>query len=207
MFNRAPLQVDYVAYQDIALFNVIGNTTYYFLPTISASQYMYRNCLTGAVHIEFNLISVALVGFYYGYSSENDDFFVWRTFNNRVRSCPSNLSYYDPVTVMCQDQCAPYYYTNTTSKLCIACYAFCYSCTQPTIISGCSSCSATDHRSLTNTSCICNDGYYESGSSVCSACTYRCLTCSSATICLTCNASLSRAISNSSECLCITGYF
>lgn len=129
MFNRAPLQADYVAYQDIALFNVIGNTSYYFLPTITASQYMFRNCLTGAVHIEFNLVSVALVGFYYGVSSANDDFFVWRTFNNRVRSCPSNLSYYNPVAVLCQDQCAPYYYANTTSKLCLACHASCYSCT------------------------------------------------------------------------------
>lgn len=207
MFNRAPLQVDYVAYQDIALFNIIGNTSYYFLPTITASQYMFRNCLTGAVHIEFNLVSVALVGFYYGVSSANDDFIVWRTFNNRVRNCPANVSYYEPVSGMCQDTCAPYYYINTTSKLCVACHPSCYSCTQPTTILGCQNCSSSDHRSLINSSCLCDAGYYDSGVSVCSVCNYRCLTCSSASVCLTCNMSLSRVLSNSSECLCAIGYY
>lgn len=75
---------------------LIGNSTTYVPPVITTSQYLFRNCLTGAVDITFSLASVSPIGYYYGYSSANNDFLVWKTFNNRVRSCPSNLTYYNP---------------------------------------------------------------------------------------------------------------
>lgn len=51
MFNRAPIQANYTVYEDIMISKVIGNTSYLIPPFISNDQYMFRNCLTGAVHI------------------------------------------------------------------------------------------------------------------------------------------------------------
>jgi hypothetical protein len=51
MFNRAPIQANYTVYEDIMIFNVIDSKTQLIPPFISSDQYMYRNCLTGAVHI------------------------------------------------------------------------------------------------------------------------------------------------------------
>ena len=51
MFNRASIQANYTAYEDIMISNVIGSTSYLIPPVISSDQYMFRNCLTGAVHI------------------------------------------------------------------------------------------------------------------------------------------------------------
>ncbi len=51
MFNRASIQANYTVYQDIMISNVIGNTSILIPPFISNDQYMFRNCLNGAVHI------------------------------------------------------------------------------------------------------------------------------------------------------------
>lgn len=51
MFNRASIQANYTVYQDIMISNVIGNTSFLIPPFISNDQYMFRNCLNGAVHI------------------------------------------------------------------------------------------------------------------------------------------------------------
>lgn len=200
-FNSADIMANYSVFLDVMMSTVVGNTTYYTPPIISVSQYMYRNCLTGAIDINFNVTSVSTIGFYYGVSTAKDDYIVWRTFNNRVRSCPANLTYYNPTSDLCQDQCAPYYYVNTTYNVCLSCAYSCYNCSQPNSSNSCSSCSTLDYRSLINSSCICNAGYYEAGTSACSACNYRCLTCSggTSTSCLTCNSSLLRTFSNATS--------
>lgn len=131
MFDRTPIVANYSVYEDVAIFSVYGNgNVVYYNPTISTSEYMFRNCLTGAVHVEFNLSAVPYVGYYYSYSTQANNVMVWRTFNNRKRSCPANMSYYNPVTVMCQDICLPYYFTNIPYMACLACHFSCYNCSK-----------------------------------------------------------------------------
>lgn len=210
MFNSADISANYSVYDDIMMTSVVGNSTTYYPPVISASQYMFRNCLTGAVDISFKVTGVALVWYYYGYSSTNNDYLVWRTFNNRVRSCPANFTYYNPGTSMCQDVCEPYYNANTTYKLCLPCAYSCYNCSQANSASSCTVCSVSDSRALSGTSCLCNHGYYDNGVAVCAPCNYRCLTCTSGTLtsCISCSSTLFRTFNAvTSECLCNTGYY
>jgi hypothetical protein len=210
MFNSADISANYTVYADIMMTSIVGNSTTFYPPMITASQYMFRNCLTGAVDINFKITGVALVWYYYNYSSTNNNYLVWRTFNNRVRNCPANLSYYNPGTSMCQDLCEAYFYVNITHKLCFPCAYSCYNCSQANSASSCTVCSVSDHRTLSNTSCLCDNGYYDNGVAVCAACNYRCLTCSSgpSTSCLACSSTLFRTFNAAtSECVCNTGYY
>lgn len=149
-----------------------------------------------------------MVGYYYSGSTANDTFFVWRTFNNRVRQCPVNNSYYEPVATYCYDICPNGFYTDMTFKLCLPCHYSCNTCTKPNDTLGCSVCDPAQHRSLVNNSCVCDSGYYESGVLLCGTCNYKCLTCSdgSQNSCLSCNSLLNRNLMNAS-CLCSTGYY
>lgn len=178
--------------------SVIGNTTSYFPPTFTLEQYLYRNCLTGGVHVEFNVSAiVGMVGYYYGVSSADDDLILWRTFNNRVRQCPTNYTYYEPIAGQCYGICPLYYYVNSTYNLCLPCDHRCIQCTTVNSSNSCSQCSNLDERTLINGSCICNAGFYDNGiSSLCGSCNYRCLTCSNGNSdsCLTCDNNLSRTM-------------
>ncbi len=209
MFNSADISANYSVYVDIMTTSMVGNSTTYYPPVISPSQYLFRNCLTGAVDITFKVTGVAAVWYFYNYSSTNNNYLVWKAFNNRVRSCPANLSYYNPTNSLCQDICEPYYYVNTTYNVCIPCAVSCYNCSQPNSPSSCTTCSGSDHRTLVGTSCACNDGHYDNGVSVCALCNYRCLTCSGlATSCISCNSALFRTINaTTNECLCDSGYY
>lgn len=149
-----------------------------------------------------------MVGFYYGGSTANSTFFVWRTFNNRVRQCPANHSYYEPIATYCYDLCPSSFYTDTTNKLCSPCHYSCQACTSPNNLLACSTCEPAQHRSLINNTCVCDLGYFDSGILQCGTCNYRCLTCTDGNInsCQSCNNLTNRILSNSS-CLCISGYY
>lgn len=200
MFNRATIQSNYTVYEDIMISNVIGNTSYLIPPVISNDQYMFRNCLTGAVHIEFTVLGVLMVGYYYSGSTANNTFFVWRTFNNRVRRCPANNSYYEPVATYCYDACPTGFYTDLAYKLCLPCHYSCNTCTKPSDITGCTVCDSAQHRSMINNTCACDSGYFDSGILLCGTCNYRCLTCTDGNqiSCLTCSPPLNRNLMNSS---------
>lgn len=160
-------------------------------------------------HVEFNISGETRIGFFYSTTTPADNFFVWRLFNNRVRSCPANLTYYDPATVLCQDQCLNSSSPNALN-VCIECAYSCLTCSMGNSTTSCTSCSSAANRMFNNGSCPCNTGYYENGTSVCPPCDYRCLTCSAGTptSCLTCNSTLLRAWSNAtSECLCDSGLY
>lgn len=72
-----------------------------------------------------------------------------------------------------------------------------------------------EHASLVSTpapsACACDDGFYKQGSE-CKPCPFGCLTCSSATICITCVASInadSETTRNQSifTCACLPGFY
>jgi len=159
-FNKADIISNYTVFVDLMTTKIIGNITYFTPPVIAGNQHMYRNCLAGSVDVTFNIIGVSIIGYYYNFSSANDNLMVWRTFNNRVRTCPANLTFYNPSADLCQDMCAPYYYVNMTFKVCIPCAYSCYNCSSPNSSSSCTACSAMDYRTLSGSSCICNAGYY-----------------------------------------------
>lgn len=177
-------------------------------PVFTPSQYVYRNSLTGGIQVVYP--ASTMFAYYYGMSSPANDLIIWRTFNNRVRSCPANYTYFQPDNILCNNVCPFYYYTNTSSSLCLPCHYSCYQCSLPSSNSSCSACSSSDNRSLANTSCPCNLGLYDNGSSLCLACNYRCLSCynSSSSSCLSCNMAIFRTLnSTSSSCDCINNYY
>jgi hypothetical protein len=68
-------------------------------------------------------------------------------------------------------------------------------------------CKTTWNRILaSNGTCICEDGYYDTGANPCSACSNNCLTCvTAAANCLSCDSSKHLTLS-SSTCVCMDGY-
>lgn len=124
------------------MYSVIGNSTNLYGDVFNASQYMFRNGMTGAVHVQFQLTMqpTNLTYYYYNFSSTTDDLIVSRGFNNRVRRCPSGYNYYEPASVLCYDICPSTTYVNTSFSLCMPCYYACKTCTASNIVNACSSC-------------------------------------------------------------------
>jgi hypothetical protein len=149
---------------------VIANTTNYTTPTFTTSQYMYRNCLTGGIQLVYPTPST--FAYYYDRSVPANNLIIWRTFNNRVRSCPVNFTYFQPDNVTCNDMCPTKYFTNTSSNLCLPCHYSCNQCSSSASNNSCSACPASDNRTLINNTCLCNSGLYDGGLSACSACHY-----------------------------------
>lgn len=136
--------------------------------------------------------------------------FNWITFdyfNYRIRVCPAGYPYFSEANSLCYDVCDPYSYVNATISACMPCYYYCYSCSSnsSTACTGCNS--SVDHRTLSSGSCVCGNGFYDTGTSnhICSACLYSCATCTTNTACVTCDGANFRAIS-SGQCPCSTGY-
>lgn len=102
-FNPADITSNYSVFLDVMTFSIVGNSANYTQPIITADQYQFRNCITGAVDIIFNVTSVAMIGYYYSVTTANDNFLFWRTLNNRVRTCPANYTFYNTTGDLCQD--------------------------------------------------------------------------------------------------------
>lgn len=75
----------------------------------------------------------------------------------------------------------------------------------------CLTCNANHKRTLSGTSCPCNDGFYDDGSNgMCLACDYSCKTCTSAAACSSCNSLIKRIsdpTSTSPFCICDTKFY
>lgn len=171
---------------------------------------MYHNGLSGGVDVSFHLngSQVQPNYFYYNYLSFSNDTVIFRGFNYRVTSCPINLTYYQPATVLCHDLCPPYNYVNTTYNLCLPCHYSCLHCSYPENSTACLTCSSTDYRALEIDTCPCSPGYFDNGTAVCPPCDSSCLTCiNSSDHCVTCNAGLNRAITANNSCECIIGFY
>lgn len=69
-----------------------------------------------------------------GLATSNSHFLLINTFN-----CPATHPYYNSTSGLCQNMCADYYYENTTSYTCTACYYACMDCTTNSSTS-CTSC-------------------------------------------------------------------
>ena len=94
--------------------------------------------------------------------------------------------------------------------VCYACHVSCLNCTNSTATT-CLSCKAAQFRSFDSASnkCICNPGYFDTGSSTngtCALCDPTCLTCITlATTCTTCSSAANRYLL-SNACPCKDGY-
>jgi hypothetical protein len=205
-FDRTAIVANYTVYLDIILSRIVGNSSVNLGDNITNETYLYRNGLSGAVHVQFTLNgSQALPNyFYYNYSSTANDLIVFRGFNYRLRSCPANLSFFDPSTLLCYDACPPSHFVETNLSLCLACHYSCLSCNASDNSSACSSCVSSDHRLLSNGSCLCEDNFYDNATKLCEPCDQECLTCidHSNSSCLSCNSSLFRVISGNNTCNC-----
>lgn len=191
-FNRGVIMANYTVFIDLVLSTLIGNSTAYVTPPFTPQQYMFRNCLAGGIHAEYP--ATASFVYYYTMSSPANNFIIWRTFNNRVRSCPVNLTYYEPTSGLCYDICPSLYHANATSLICLPCHYSCQQCSGPYSSTLCSSCSLTNKRTLNGTQCLCDIGFYDNGVALCLPCDPECLTCTNGTnsSCSSCSASLFR---------------
>lgn len=74
----------------------------------------------------------------------------------------------------------------------------------------CLTCLATENRNLSNSSCLCNNGYFDNNTAICATCATFCVTCTtSATYCLSCNTAVHlRSIDITTHtCPCANGYY
>ena len=122
----------------------------------------------------------------------NNDLF--QTYDNDTGTCVCKKSYTkDPVTLLC----AP-----CTEPLCAICStaATCTNCTaNATLVPG------------VTPSCVCNDGFYRSGST-CLPCPIGCATCNSPTACTSCKNSTNATgfitrLTETSNCRCLDGFY
>ena len=108
----------------------------------------------------------------------------------RVRQCAdSTIPYYVFEQQRCYDSCTNVtsgtYGTNDVTSYCPLCSYTCASCGSESEI--CLTCNSTDSRTLDNTTCPCDNAFFDSGVATCTACDYTCLTCTnSSTNCLSC---------------------
>lgn len=125
-------------------------------------------------------------------------------------NCSLTGDYMHVNTYQCDTVCPPAYYANYTNNTCLPCGVRCYLCTGPSN-DECTACyTATQHRVLNGTTCICQNLYYFDNivSNVCPDCSPSCLTCWSSgnSNCLSCNKSDYRYDDGSNSCPCIIGY-
>ena len=147
-FDRTNITAGYVSYIDLIIFNVLGNTTKNIGDAVPNEMYLFRNALMGANHAQFQLngSQTSPNYYYYAVSSASDTFTVWRGFNHRIRSCPSNLSYFQPSTVLCYDSCPENSYEDTDVNLCLNCYYSCSNCSKENDSTACTACSSSSFR-------------------------------------------------------------
>lgn len=124
--------------------------------------------------------------------------------NYRQRSCPATYIYYISTTGLCYTECPPYTYTVTAGMTCSPCLYSCYTCSNTTVNTNCTSCNPLDFRTLSGTSCPCMPRYYNTGVAMCAACMFTCATCSNGTACLTCPTTRSLV---SGQCTCASGLY
>ena len=125
-FNKDFITNNNQAFVDIILGAYIGSASYNYGDNITTETYMYRNGVSGAVHVEFPLNGSQTQPnyFYYNFSSSPTSLAVFRGFNHRIPSCTGNLSLYEPSTVLCHDACPSGTFLDSGSQ-CTACH---YSC-------------------------------------------------------------------------------
>lgn len=98
--------------------------------------------------------------------------------------------------------CAGILFYNGSS--CQACNYACLTCS--VTATNCLTCNSTVNRTLANSTCPCNLGYYDAGVATCAQCTIgNCQNCSSATVCVTCNTPY-QALADGT-CGCGQGYY
>lgn len=125
----------------------------------------------------------------------------------QVKKIVCNLDpYFNLGLVPCPGVCPNFNYLVSNSSIgstvCYPCHFSCQSCDNGLT---CLTCPST--RTLTNTTCVCNPGYYETIQLQCLACPPQCITCQSSTICTSCNSSLFRFLDSTSRfCQCQFGY-
>jgi hypothetical protein len=119
---------------------------------------------------------------------------LFQTYDNDTGACVCRKSYTkDPVTLLC---------TPCTDPLCAICSpaATCTNCTaNATLVPG------------VTPSCVCNDGFYRSGST-CLPCPIGCATCNSPTACTSCKNSANATgfvtrLTETSNCRCLDGFY
>jgi hypothetical protein len=162
-FNRGEIMSNYSVYIDLMLSSVSGTNTTSQAGSLLPTQYIFRNSISGGIHLYFPLTGnpTSANYYYYSVSSPSNNQIVWRTFNNRVINC-SGLTYYEPISQLCHNNCPVEYYpnnTNNTINLCLPCHHTCLTCSNSDNNS-CLSCNASLTRVLSSTQCICLSGYY-----------------------------------------------
>ena len=90
----------------------------------------------------------------------------------------------------------------TANPSCSLCSYTCVTCANSD--SYCTSCSATQFRTLSATTCPCNTGYFDNNTAICAKCHYSCQQCTNSTSCSVCDQSNGRkqAIAGVGYCLC-----
>ena len=117
-----------------------------------------------------------------------------------IASPVNRVATINSVTKLCD--CATGFYDDGTNVGCIACDYTCTKCSGPGV---CTECDSSKNRAITNTSCPCQQGYYDNQVVQCATCPSTCLSCTAAG-CTSCAASNKRVLSNYS-CPCVIGFF
>ena len=95
------------------------------------------------------------------------------------------------------------YFDDGINQQCGSCHYSCYTCTDTNV---CTSCPST--RTLSGSTCPCNNGYYDAGVATCSSCHYSCFLCDNSSTCTSCNTTFFRTMNTTTYlCDCIIGYY
>ncbi|CAG9316198.1 unnamed protein product [Blepharisma stoltei] len=110
-------------------------------------------------------------------------------------SCVCNTGYYYSSNTVCSA-------CNTQCSTCVTSAANCLTCVDNVHMTAAPQCACPQYSTLTQASCVCNQGYYYSSNSVCSACSAPCSQCvNQSTFCTACFDSTHMTLSNG-QCTC-----
>lgn len=95
----------------------------------------------------------------------------------RKRQCisPSTINKFVFEEQLCYDACPSGYATNSSLDYCVLCDSTCETCQVDGV--SCTGCPSGSHRTLTNSACPCDVGYFHNDTVVCATCDYTCYTC------------------------------
>ncbi len=98
------------------------------------------------------------------------------------------------------------YYDNSVAA-CALCENNCLTC-NGAATTNCLTCDSNNHRVLSGSTCICQDGYYDDNTNaMCQACHYSCQTCTSSSSCA-CDPAKNRVLdSGTGLCICANKYY
>lgn len=207
VIDKTKMEASYTYFIDSGYYRATGPSVP-VVQTFSPPSYNFYNFIFGVAEMEidgqYNPNFFQTPAYTFGTNTQ----YLYLQYNAlhwRMRQCinPSTIGKFVLEEQICYDVCPTGYATNSSLNYCVLCDSTCDSCQVDG--TSCTSCPSGSHRTMTNSSCPCDTGYFHNNTVICATCDYTCHTCLSVkTNCTSCDATRTLA---SNSCPCSTGYY